>query len=123
MDVICTSSSNSCQQSSGIQQTCAGSSTELTNVIIGNSNGYNINGKTIGNLTLLWFIGNKRKRTRCGDCDGCQISEDCGTCPNCLDKPKFGGPGKKKQCCIKKKCETNTIRTLQTHFTTILLIH
>ena len=22
----------------------------------------------------------------------------------CLDKPKYGGPGKKKQCCIKWKC-------------------
>ena len=21
-----------------------------------------------------------------------------------LDKPKYGGPGKKKQCCIKRKC-------------------
>ena len=22
----------------------------------------------------------------------------------CHDKPKYGGPGKKKQCCIKRKC-------------------
>ena len=25
-------------------------------------------------------------------------------CSMCLDKPKYGGPGKKKQCCIKQKC-------------------
>ena len=111
-NIICiTPTFNSCQRSSGIQQTCAGSSTELTNAIIGNSNGYKNYGKTICNLTLLCFIGNRRKRTRCGDCDGCQVGEDCGTCSNCLDKPKFGGP-RKKQCCIKKKCEISTVATV-----------
>ena len=25
-------------------------------------------------------------------------------CKFCLDKPKYGGPGKKKQCCIKRCC-------------------
>ncbi len=34
----------------------------------------------------------------------CQRS-DCGTCVFCKDKPKFGGPGKRKQCCEKKKCQ------------------
>ena len=32
---------------------------------------------------------------------------DCKVCPMCLDnfdKPKYGGPGKKKQCCVKRKC-------------------
>ena len=84
---------NSCQVSCGIHQACAGSSTELTNAII---DGYKVYGKTICNLTLLCFIaGNRRKRTRCGDCHGCQVGEDCGTCSNCLDKPKYGGTGKK----------------------------
>ena len=26
-------------------------------------------------------------------------------CINCKNKPKFGGPGRKKQCCIKCKCK------------------
>ncbi|XP_029023836.1 histone-lysine N-methyltransferase 2B [Betta splendens] len=42
---------------------------------------------------------------RCGDCRGCLIEEDCAKCINCLDKPKFGGPNTKRQCCIYKKCE------------------
>lgn len=29
---------------------------------------------------------------------------DCGICIFCKDKPKFGGPGKRKQCCELKKC-------------------
>lgn len=33
------------------------------------------------------------KRVRCGECRGC-LGEDCGTCANCADKPKFGGQGK-----------------------------
>ena len=28
--------------------------------------------------------------------------DDCGVCKNCLDKPKFGGPGTRKQPCIHK---------------------
>ena len=43
------------------------------------------------------------KRKRCGLCKGCN-SDDCGTCLYCQDKPKFGGPGKKKQCCEQRKC-------------------
>ncbi|XP_045913777.1 histone-lysine N-methyltransferase 2B isoform X2 [Micropterus dolomieu] len=42
---------------------------------------------------------------RCGHCKGCLIEEDCAKCVNCLDKPKFGGPNTKRQCCIYKKCE------------------
>ncbi|XP_061919170.1 histone-lysine N-methyltransferase 2B isoform X3 [Entelurus aequoreus] len=42
---------------------------------------------------------------RCGVCKGCHHEEDCGTCINCLDKPKFGGPNTKRQCCVYKKCD------------------
>ncbi|XP_023265563.1 histone-lysine N-methyltransferase 2B-like isoform X3 [Seriola lalandi dorsalis] len=42
---------------------------------------------------------------RCGRCPGCLIEDDCAKCVNCLDKPKFGGPNTKRQCCIYKKCE------------------
>ncbi|KAJ8389483.1 hypothetical protein AAFF_G00120210 [Aldrovandia affinis] len=41
---------------------------------------------------------------RCGRCQGCLHEEDCGECINCLDKPKFGGPNTKRQCCVYKRC-------------------
>ena len=44
------------------------------------------------------------KRKRCGTCDGCRQVQDCGMCVLCKDKPKFGGRGKRKQCCKLKVC-------------------
>uniref|UniRef100_A0A6V2RQX0 CXXC-type domain-containing protein n=1 Tax=Emiliania huxleyi TaxID=2903 RepID=A0A6V2RQX0_EMIHU len=44
---------------------------------------------------------------RCGACDGCKRA-DCGRCPNCKDKPKFGGAGVKKQACQYRGCLTPT---------------
>lgn len=45
-----------------------------------------------------------RKRGRgCGNCPGC-LRDDCGTCAYCKDKPKFGGPGRKKQRCSLRVC-------------------
>uniref|UniRef100_A0A673G8V2 [histone H3]-lysine(4) N-methyltransferase n=1 Tax=Sinocyclocheilus rhinocerous TaxID=307959 RepID=A0A673G8V2_9TELE len=44
------------------------------------------------------LFGNRSRR--CGECKGCLHEEDCGRCINCLDKPKFGGPNTKRQCCI-----------------------
>ena len=40
---------------------------------------------------------------RCGGCEGCRRG-DCGRCPNCRDKPKFGGAGVKKQACQHRRC-------------------
>lgn len=51
---------------------------------------------------LLICLGRKRKQ-RCGQCPGCN-TRDCNECKYCLDKKKNGGPGIKKQCCIKRKC-------------------
>ncbi|CAL8297980.1 unnamed protein product [Lota lota] len=51
-----------------------------------------------------WKRGRIRSR-RCRICRGCRVQKDCGTCTNCLDKPKFGGPNTKRQCCTHKKCE------------------
>ncbi|KAM9838222.1 histone-lysine N-methyltransferase 2B [Aulostomus maculatus] len=48
--------------------------------------------------------GGVRSR-RCGICKGCLVEKDCAKCVNCRDKPKFGGPNTKRQCCIYKKCE------------------
>ncbi|CAL8286715.1 unnamed protein product [Merluccius merluccius] len=42
---------------------------------------------------------------RCGVCKGCNHEDDCGKCINCLDKPKFGGPNTKRQCCVYKRCD------------------
>ncbi|XP_011405944.2 PREDICTED: uncharacterized protein LOC105313871 isoform X2 [Amphimedon queenslandica] len=47
---------------------------------------------------------NIRRRGRgCGSCVGC-VREDCGKCLYCLDKPKYGGPGRKKQRCALRSC-------------------
>ncbi|XP_072011258.1 histone-lysine N-methyltransferase 2B isoform X2 [Engystomops pustulosus] len=55
----------------------------------------------------------KLRMTRCGECKGCSVTEDCGTCVNCLDKTKFGGPNTKKQCCVYKRCDVIEARRLQ----------
>ena len=51
------------------------------------------------------FAGMKCRPTsrRCGLCENC-LQADCGQCKYCKDKPRFGGPGKLKQACSKKKC-------------------
>ena len=52
---------------------------------------------TLAKTTSTKFSG-------CGACQGCQTKSDCGQCKMCLDKPKFGGPGKRKQKCELRKC-------------------
>lgn len=42
----------------------------------------------------------RKRGVRCMDCPACLRVEDCGTCVFCKDKPKFGGPGVKKQACM-----------------------
>ncbi|XP_028317360.1 histone-lysine N-methyltransferase 2B isoform X3 [Gouania willdenowi] len=54
---------------------------------------------------LSQFCSGGMRSRRCGRCTGCMVEEDCARCINCLDKPKFGGPNTKKQCCIYKKCD------------------
>ncbi|XP_048848986.1 histone-lysine N-methyltransferase 2B-like isoform X2 [Brienomyrus brachyistius] len=55
--------------------------------------------------------GNRSRR--CGKCKGCLHEEDCGRCMNCLDKPKFGGPNTKRQCCVYKRCARIEARKAQ----------
>ena len=47
--------------------------------------------------------GTRKRSVRCKVCGPCH-AEDCGTCNNCIDKPKFGGPNKKKKTCLNRKC-------------------
>ena len=49
------------------------------------------------------------RKVNCGNCDGC-LAQDCGKCINCRDKVKFGGPGRKKQKCLKRKCIKPTVK-------------
>lgn len=44
-----------------------------------------------------------KRGTRCGMCAGC-LRTDCEKCQFCLDKPRLGGPGKKKQRCVLRTC-------------------
>ena len=56
----------------------------------------------------------QRRRGRgCGQCEGC-LREDCGTCTFCRDKPKFGGPGTKKQKCALRVC-SNFVKKVCVH--------
>jgi hypothetical protein len=45
----------------------------------------------------------KNQKYRCGKCDDCLLG-DCGECLSCLDKPKFGGRGCRKQGCKMRRC-------------------
>ncbi|XP_042295332.1 histone-lysine N-methyltransferase 2B isoform X2 [Sceloporus undulatus] len=57
--------------------------------------------------------GKKNRMARCGKCKGCLKLQDCGECNNCLDKPKFGGPNTKKQCCVYRKCDKIEARRVE----------
>ena len=45
-----------------------------------------------------------KRMFKCGDCTACKVTEDCGKCQFCLDKPKFGGQNRLRQTCMKRKC-------------------
>ncbi|XP_063239030.1 DNA (cytosine-5)-methyltransferase PliMCI-like [Bacillus rossius redtenbacheri] len=48
------------------------------------------------------------RRKRCGVCETCQ-QPDCGACSACKDMLKFGGSGKSKQACVKRRCPNMAI--------------
>jgi len=50
-------------------------------------------------------VASRRRFVRCGSCSGC-TTPDCGVCRNCVDNPKFGGPGAKKKACIHRPCRS-----------------
>ena len=45
---------------------------------------------------------------------GSKESDDCGICTNCQDKPKFGGPGRKKLC--EQRCKHYVMMMLCSFF-------
>lgn len=47
----------------------------------------------------------KRSSRMCGKCKACATVEDCGVCVFCKDMKKFGGPGKRRQKCLRRQCE------------------
>ncbi|KAL2747796.1 DNA (cytosine-5)-methyltransferase PliMCI isoform X1 [Vespula maculifrons] len=49
------------------------------------------------------------RRHRCGVCEACQQS-DCGTCIACKDMTKFGGTGRSKQACVRRRCPNMAIQ-------------
>ncbi|XP_076247573.1 DNA (cytosine-5)-methyltransferase PliMCI [Calliopsis andreniformis] len=49
------------------------------------------------------------KRSRCGICETCQ-QPDCGICSACKDMIKFGGSGKSKQACNRRRCPNMAIQ-------------
>ncbi|KZC09572.1 PREDICTED: DNA (cytosine-5)-methyltransferase PliMCI-like [Dufourea novaeangliae] len=49
------------------------------------------------------------KRHRCGICETCQ-QPDCGVCSACKDMIKFGGSGKSKQACNRRRCPNMAIQ-------------
>ena len=47
----------------------------------------------------------KTKPKRCNSCLHC-MAKDCGECIQCLDKPRYGGRGIRKQgCAQRKRCQ------------------
>ena len=54
------------------------------------------------------------KLRSCGQCEGC-LRDECGKCVFCKDKPKYGGPNKKRKRCIHRTCtnkDSNKVRLL-----------
>ena len=53
------------------------------------------------------LTGKRRKRSRCGTCEGCinrDKTQDCRQCRNCLDQKRYGGPGRLKKACVRRSC-------------------
>ena len=46
----------------------------------------------------------KKRRNRCRKCGPCSRLLDCGDCKTCDKMPKFGGNGKRKQACERRRC-------------------
>ncbi len=54
--------------------------------------------------SLHWFFFEGSNFCRCGECEACLNTVDCRNCRFCKDMPKYGGPGRARQKCIKRQC-------------------
>ncbi|TRY62626.1 hypothetical protein TCAL_16657 [Tigriopus californicus] len=51
----------------------------------------------------LSSTSSRRRRVRCKTCQAC-VGGDCQVCAYCKDMVKYGGPGRMKQTCEKRRC-------------------
>ena len=58
-------------------------------------------------LEVVIHVGKERKSRfrRCKACGPC-LRDNCGTCTNCLDKPRYGGPNTRRKSCLHRKCDS-----------------
>ena len=49
----------------------------------------------------------RKRKHGCGQCAKC-VQPDCGTCVECRDKPKFGGPNTRRKACLFRSCLQRT---------------
>ena len=59
------------------------------------------------NTAVAMTKTNRYRTSRCGRCNDC-MKPPCGSCKHCMDLPRFGGPGVKKQTCLRRKCLDQT---------------
>ena len=59
------------------------------------------------NLEVVIHVGKERKSRfrRCKACGPC-LRDNCGTCTNCLDKPRYGGRNTRRKSCLHRKCDS-----------------
>ena len=67
-----------------------------------------VSSKKVAEARLLLLLSKgdapqRNQKYRCNKCDDC-LAGDCGECASCLDKPKFGGRGLRKQACLTRRC-------------------
>jgi CXXC zinc finger domain len=53
--------------------------------------------------TKVVHHANKYRSSRCYKCANC-LAPSCGECIHCRDSPRYGGPGIKKQTCLRRAC-------------------
>jgi hypothetical protein len=83
-------------------QRSAGMRTPVRSPVLSSSRSVNGSGHFSSSASAA-LAASGRKGTGCRQCANC-LSDDCGKCNYCLDKPKFGGPNTLKKKCIQKKC-------------------
>ena len=60
------------------------------------------------NFVYIGVKDNAKRKRRCRECSGCKADN----CRTCRDMKLYGGPGHKKQCCIKRQCFLKEVNSL-----------